>query len=116
MILKCAESGKLWGMKDEMSVYRVHSDSAIHNTARVERDRFKKPQHFKFILDNFKCVNKKMVRQKIGVAYFDCFCRSLRSPFKAIYYLFMALYYNFNYVFVFFVSFISGRKVIKKQS
>ena len=111
LILKCAELGKIWGMKDEMSVYRVHSDSAIHNIEKVERDRFKKPQHFKFIRDNFHCVNKKMVREKIGVAYFDCFCRSLRSPFKAFYYLVLSLYYNPIIVFKFIVSYVRRRKV-----
>lgn len=98
-ILKCAESGKLWGMKDEMAVYRLHSDSAIHNKKNVERNRERVPEHTKFILDNFHCVSRSVVRKKLGMNYYECFCHTSHFSLKSIKYLFCSLYYNPHYFF-----------------
>ena len=101
LILKCAESGKIWGMKEEMSVYRVHSDSAIHNKKKVDRDRFKEPQNTKFILDNFNCVSRRLVRKRLGDDYFVCFCRSPRFSFESMKYLLLSVYYNPRFLLFF---------------
>lgn len=98
LILKCAEYGKLWGMKDVMSVYRVHSNSAIHNAVNVKESILKEPHNTKFILDNFDCVTKNIVRKRLGVDYYRCFCVVPRLSFKALYYLCLAFYYNPSYL------------------
>lgn len=99
LILKCAELGKIWGMKEEMSVYRIHSDSAIHNKRTVDRNRFREPQNTKFILQNFNCVSKNLIKKRLGKDYYACFCYSPRSSLKAFRYLLLSIYYNPRYFF-----------------
>ena len=57
-----------------MSVYRLHSSSLIHDKQRMKENMIRKPDHYKFIWDNFgTLIDKKDYNYVISNAYFSVF-------------------------------------------
>ena len=61
LILSSADYGKLYGMKDTMVVYRIHAMGVSHDTNRAKMYEKGLPAHYRYILDNFKNVDKAVV-------------------------------------------------------
>ena len=70
-ILKCSALGKIYGMSDYMSVYRVHEGGVTYHPS-IQRERtMKYPLHFECILENFPNAAPKYIKRKIAETYFD---------------------------------------------
>lgn len=68
-VLNCAILGKIRGMSDCMSVYRLQSTGVTYNKD-LNKDRTRRyPAHFEFIKDNFPFLDKKIVNRKIAGRY-----------------------------------------------
>lgn len=73
IILKCAQTGRLWGMSDKMSAYRIHDTGVTYDEHRKIQRQLAYPLHYEFIKENFPCVNKKIVNRAISEAYLMSF-------------------------------------------
>lgn len=69
LFLTANELGLVRGMEDCMSVYRVQGNSAIHSSNSDSKFREKCLEHYLFIQENFKKLDSKFVREKVGWAY-----------------------------------------------
>ncbi len=69
LLLTANELGLVRGMKDCMSVYRVQGNSAIHSSDSDRKFREGSLAHYQFIRDNFKKLDSKLIRQKVGWAH-----------------------------------------------
>ena len=70
MVLKCAHKGKIFGMSDKMSVYRMQANSVSHSSKFRDPEAFVLPNHFRCIYLNFPKVDKKPVVWNISHAYY----------------------------------------------
>ena len=70
LVLKCAHVGKVWGMSDKMSVYRVQPNGVTYDQIRRTAEIDKLPNHFKCIYINFPKINKQISRWHIAYHYF----------------------------------------------
>lgn len=70
LVLKCSHTGKIFGMSDKMSVYRMQPNSVSHNAALRDPEAFVLPNHFRCIYMNFPKVDKKPVVWNISHAYY----------------------------------------------
>ena len=69
LVEKCAHSGKVFGMKEKMSVYRIQSQGLTYNVS-VQEERSKRyPNHYKAIKEAFSLIDKKTINSTIAVAY-----------------------------------------------
>lgn len=74
LVLNCALHGKIRGVSETMSVYRMHSTGVTYDK-NVQRSRILKyPDHYKFIKENFPMVNKTHVNIRIA----DSYCQILK--------------------------------------
>lgn len=71
LVLKCSHSGKIRGMSDCMSVYRMQPNSVSHNPQYRGKEVFRLPNHFRCIFINFHQVDKAPVKWNIASAYFS---------------------------------------------
>ena len=71
LVLKCSHTGKVFGMSDKMSVYRMQPNSVSHNPKYRIPASFKLPNHFRCIYINFPEVNKRSVAWNISRAYYS---------------------------------------------
>lgn len=65
LILKCAARGKVYGMKESMSVYRVQSNSIMRNPKYFLYRMLKYPDHLKAIKKNFPLIEKTVINTSI---------------------------------------------------
>lgn len=70
LVLKCSHVGKVWGMSDKMSVYRMQPNSVSHNPKYRNSEVYKLPYHFRCIYKNFDKVDKESVTWDISNAYY----------------------------------------------
>lgn len=101
LVLASANSGRVFGMSDKMSVYRVQSNGLTIN--RIKQDylglQLRYLEHYECLKENYKKVNLKLYRSKIASIYisiafiylkkgklglsFINFCKSLcHNPFS----------------------------------
>ena len=71
LVLKCSHTGKIWGMKEQMSVYRMQPNSVSHNPKYRNPERFLLPNHFRCILLNFPKVNREPIKWNISSSYYS---------------------------------------------
>ena len=98
--LQSATYGKLYGMKEPMSVYRIHQ-GGITQDHRFNNSKIKKfPDHYKFIKENFPIVSKEIINQYLGQSYF-LRVRVVDKIYTPIFWtdLFKAIYYNPIFMF-----------------
>ena len=76
--LKCTHMGRVWGISDQMSVYRMTEGGAVVSLNNEEsRNYFESMcNHYKFLLINFPQINKKWICEYIAVYYYSL----LRHP------------------------------------
>ncbi len=71
IILSCAMVGKLRGMHEQMSVYRIQGKGLTYNKQALIRCTMNNPEHFLTLKDNFPIVNPKPVNETISKVYFE---------------------------------------------
>ena len=112
LVLKCAHIGKVWGMSDKMSVYRMQPNSVSHNPKYRNPETYKLPNHFRCIYINFPKVSKNVVTWNISHAYYT------RMKFESNYtqkVLDFILFVYWNPVFAYSkVKDLLCRKILKK--
>lgn len=70
LVLQCAHTGRIWGMKDQMSVYRMQPNSVSHNPKYRNPEVLHLPNHFRCILLNFPKVDRKPIKWNISHSYY----------------------------------------------
>lgn len=70
LILKCCELGKVRGMADVMSVYRVQGNGVSHDKKRYNDRMEKYPAMYDFIMDNFTILPRRILKSKKAHRYF----------------------------------------------
>ena len=78
LFLKCTHTGRVWGMADQMSVYRMTSNGAVISQQR-ERDLYVHMcNHYKFLLTNFSQIDREWIYEYIATHYYSI----MRHPQK----------------------------------
>ena len=96
LFLKCTHMGRVWGMSDMMSVYRMTENGAVV-TQRYETDYNEKLcLHYRFLMENFSQLDKKWIKEFIATYYYSK-SRKSRVPI-AIICLAEAIIYSPSYV------------------
>lgn len=92
-VLNCAKVGKIRGMSDVMSVYRVQSSGVTYDPQAKYGRYMKYPDHFLFFKDNYPFLRKYYVNKKIARAYLNRrkFQRTIKAYMNDF---FLAFYYN----------------------
>lgn len=94
-VLSCAEMGKVRGMDRMMSVYRVQDKGLTYGSDSVRRFIMGAPEHYLFLMDNFKKVSKKVIRSAISerfwyrISFQSTFSKKVRDFVKSFQYDFM---------------------------
>ena len=70
LVLKCSHTGRVWGMSEKMSVYRMQSNSVSHNPLIRGREIYKLANHFRCLYYNFPKLEKDPVVWCVSNAYY----------------------------------------------
>jgi len=90
IILSSAMVGKMRGMSDQMSVYRVQSGGITYDENAKRKRAMRAPHHFECLRDNFPIVDSKPLDDTIAKTYFeralvqDSFSRKMRDLFRSL--------------------------------
>lgn len=85
IFLSCAMVGKLRGMSEMYSVYRIQSEGLTYNDSALLKCRMKNPDHFKCLKLNFPIVKSRYINRTISKTLFEralvmnCFVKSTRD-------------------------------------
>ena len=71
IILSCAMVGKIRGMHDQMSVYRIQGEGLTYNKEALVRCKMNNPGHFMTLKENFPIVDAKPVDDTISKVFFE---------------------------------------------
>lgn len=71
IILSCAMVGKLRGMHEQMSVYRIQGGGLTYNKKALVRCTMNNPGHFMTLKENFPIVDSKPVDDTISKVFFE---------------------------------------------
>ena len=71
IILSCAMVGKLRGMHEQMSVYRIQGEGLTYNKKALIRCTMNNPGHFMTLKENFTIVDSKPVDDTISKVFFE---------------------------------------------
>lgn len=71
IILSSAVIGKIRGMHEQMSVYRVQSGGITYDENAKKRRALKAPFHFECLKDNFPIVDKSVLDDTISKTFFE---------------------------------------------
>ena len=71
LVLRCTHTGRIFGMQEKMSVYRMQPNSVSHNSLYRGKEVFDLPNHFRCIYLNFPKVEKEPVVWCISHAYYS---------------------------------------------
>ena len=70
LVLKCSHTGKVFGMSDMMSVYRIQPNSITNNPQSVDSLVFRLPEHYRCLRKNFPKVKKGPLEWSVSHSYF----------------------------------------------
>lgn len=92
-ILNCAKIGKIRGMSDTMSIYRIQSMGVTNDKKMLKHKALKILNHHQFIKDNYPFIKGSIVNKHISFAYLN------RRHYQETYYKYIkdiiyALYYH----------------------
>lgn len=71
IILSCAMIGKIRGMHEQMSVYRIQGEGLTYNKEALIRCTMNNPGHFMTLKENFPIVDPKPVDDTISKVFFE---------------------------------------------
>ena len=92
IILSCAMVGKLRGMHEQMSVYRIQGKGLTYNKEALVRCTMNNPGHFITLKENFPIVDAKPVDDTISKVFFEraliqgSFIDMIKDMCKSFYY------------------------------
>ncbi len=93
LVLNCAKVGKIRGMSEVMSVYRVQGSGVTYDPKAKYYRKMKYPEHFLFIKDNYPFLKKYLINRAIARAFLNR--RKVQQTKKAyIKDFLLAFYYN----------------------
>ena len=76
LFLKCTHTGRVWGMTEQMSVYRMTEGGAVISQNREMDLYVHMCNHYKFLLVNFPQINKDWIYNYIATQYYTI----MRNP------------------------------------
>lgn len=97
LFLQCTHTGRVWGMKDKMSIYRMTSNGAVVSQGLDPRNAERTYLHYKFLMLNFPQLNKN-VKYCLSQASYSCFRIKSKNIFKRILFLFEACILSPKYI------------------
>lgn len=71
IILSCAMVGKLRGMHEQMSVYRIQGEGLTYNKKALIRCTMNNPGHFMTLKENFPIVDSNPIDDTISKVFFE---------------------------------------------
>lgn len=71
IILSCAMVGKIRGMHEQLSVYRIQGEGLTYNKEALVRCKMNNPGHFMTLKENFPIVDAKPVDDTISKVFFE---------------------------------------------
>lgn len=71
LVEKCAHCGRVRGMSEIMSIYRVQSNGMTYDQSRQKERIIHYPKHYKELKSDFPQIDKKVINSFIGKAYFN---------------------------------------------
>ncbi len=71
IILSCAMVGKIRGMHEQMSVYRIQGEGLTYNKKALIRCTMNNPGHFMTLKENFPIVNPRPIKDTISKVFFE---------------------------------------------
>ena len=71
IFLSCAMVGKLRGMHEQMSVYRIQGEGLTYNQQAMVKTRMNNPNHFRCLKENFPVVDSRPIDETISKTYFE---------------------------------------------
>ena len=71
IILSCAMVGKLRGMHEQMSVYRIQDGGLTYNKKALVRCTMNNPNHFVCLKENFPIVDSRPVNDTISKVFYE---------------------------------------------
>ena len=92
VILSCAMVGKLRGMSEQMSVYRIQGEGLTYNKEALIRCTMNNPGHFMTLKENFPIVDRRPIDDTISKVFFERaiiqehFADLLKDMFLSMYY------------------------------
>lgn len=92
IILSCAMIGKIRGMHQQMSVYRIQEEGLTYNPKALFRTRMNNPDHFLCIKDNFPIIDPHPINDTISKTFFERaqiqegFCNKCKDYWKSLKY------------------------------
>ena len=93
LFLKCTHTGRVWGMKEKMSVYRMTTNGAVVSQCLDPKSEEKVCNHYRFLMMNFPQLDKKWPSEYIAQYYYTKFRNIKKMGFK-LRYLFVALRFS----------------------
>lgn len=71
LVLTCSHMGKVRGMSEIMSTYRISETGITYNKALQTKRAMMYPEHFLCIAKNFPLLDKKTIHIKLANSYWD---------------------------------------------
>lgn len=88
LVEKCAHTGKVLGLSDFMSVYRVQNSGVTYDSHLNRERAMKYPEHFECIAENFPKIDKHVINVRLLESYWA------RATFQESFILKIADYHN----------------------
>ena len=93
LFLKCTHTGRIWGMKEKMSVYRMTNSGAVISAQYDPLVVEKQCKHYQFLMMNFPQLDKKWSSEYIAQYYYTKF-RNIKVMGFKLRYLFVVLRFS----------------------
>ncbi len=71
LILSCMMKGKVRGMSEQMSVYRIHGSGVTYDSNAKKKRAMKAPLHFECLRENFPIIDRKPIDDTIAKTYYE---------------------------------------------
>ena len=103
LFLKCTHTGRVWGMKEKMSVYRMTTNGAVVSQCLDPKSEEKVCNHYRFLMMNFPQLDKKWPSEYIAKYHYTRF-RQTKGVLNKLKALCMAFRFSPKIVFQKFAS------------
>ena len=97
LFLKCTHTGKVWGMSETMSVYRMTNNGAVVSQNIDPKTQYKLTLHYRFLMENFPRLDRRWPKAFIATYYYTQF-RTRIGMWNRLKAVVMAFYYSPKYV------------------
>ena len=108
IVERCAHLGKVRGMEEKMSVYRIHQGGVTYDPEKQKERIQRYPQHYLEIKKDFPQIKKKIVNRNIGGSLFIKGSVAENPIIKYMYY-FVGSFYSPNWLWKKVVRFVGKR-------